>query len=100
MGIHGFQKMPPLLAEWVSRNRWENVRRLALYQDKNKFRGFSEPCITNEPSVNIQEVLLIAFLLERLRDEVLVISFFLSVTVTVWSTFPDVKVRNGEEVKN
>ena len=42
--------------------------------------------ITDEPIVNAQEFSFLAFLLELIRDEVLVIPFFLSVSVTVWST--------------
>ena len=38
---------------------------------------FSESCITDETIVNAQEFSLLAFLFELIRDEVLVISFFL-----------------------
>ena len=38
--------------------------------------GLSESCITDEPVVNAQEISLLAFLLERIRDEVLLIPFF------------------------
>ena len=62
--------------------------------------GFSESCITDEPIVNAQEFSLLAFLLELIRDEVLVIPFFLPVSVTVGSTFPDVVVGNRKEVKS
>ena len=37
--------------------------------------GLSESCITDEPIVNAQELSLLAFLLELIRDEVLVIPF-------------------------
>ena len=50
--------------------------------------------------MNAQEFSLFAFLFELIRDEVLVIPFFLPVTVTVRSTFPDVVVGNRKEVKN
>ena len=50
--------------------------------------------------MNAQEFSLLAFLLERIRDEVLVIPFFLPVAVTVGSTFPDVVVVNRKEVKS
>ena len=50
--------------------------------------------------MNTQEFSLLAFLLERIRDEVLVIPFFLPVAVTVGSTFPDVVVGNRKEVKS
>ena len=50
--------------------------------------------------MNAQELSLLAFLFELIRDEVLVIPFFLSVPVTVRSALPDVKVRDREEIKN
>ena len=50
--------------------------------------------------MNAQEFSLLAFLFELIRDEVLVIPFFLPVAVTVLSTFPDVVVGNRKEVKN
>ena len=62
--------------------------------------GFSEPCITNEQIVNAQELSFLTILLGFIRSVIFLITFFLSVSVTVWSTFPDVKVRNGEEIKN
>ena len=62
--------------------------------------GLSESCITDETIVNAQEISLLTFLFELIRDEVFVIPFFLPVTVTVGSTFPDVLVGNRKEVKN
>ena len=62
--------------------------------------GFSEPCITNEPIVNAQELSFLTLLLELIGSVVFLITFFLSVSVTVWSALPDVKVRDREEVKN
>ena len=62
--------------------------------------GLSESCITDETIVNAQEFSFLAFLFELIRSEVLVIPFFLPVSVTVWSTFPDVVVGNRKEVKN
>ena len=62
--------------------------------------GLSESCITNEPIVNAQEFSFLAFLLELIRSVILLIPFFLSVTVTMWSTFPDVEDGNRKEVKN
>ena len=62
--------------------------------------GLSESCITDETIVNAQKFSLLAFLFELIRDEVLVIPFFLPVAVTVGSTFPDVVVGNRKEVKN
>ena len=48
--------------------------------------GLSKSCITDETIVNAQEFSLLAFLSELIRDEVLVIPFFLPVVVTVGST--------------
>ena len=62
--------------------------------------GLSESCITDETIMNAQEFSFLAFLLELIRNEVLVIPFFLPVSVTVLSTFPDVVVVNRKEVKN
>ena len=56
--------------------------------------GLSESCITDEPIVNTQEFSLLAFLLELIRDEVLVIPFLLPVTVPVGSPFLDVIIGN------
>ena len=61
--------------------------------------ALSKTCITNEPIVNVQ---LSSFptLLELICSVVFLITFFLSVPMTVWSALPDVQVRNREEVKN
>ena len=50
--------------------------------------------------MNTQEFSLLAFLLELIRDEVLVIPFFLPVAVAVGSPFLDIIVRNRKEVKS
>ena len=62
--------------------------------------GLSKPCITNEPIVNAQELSFLTFLLELIRSVIFLITFFLSVPVTVRSALPDVKLRDREEVKN
>ena len=62
--------------------------------------GLSEPCITNEPIVNVRVSSFPALFFELICSVVFSITFFLSVSVTVWSALPDVKVRNGEKVKN
>ena len=62
--------------------------------------GFSEPCVTNEPIVNVQESFLPTLLLELICSAVFFITSFLPVPVTVWSALPDVKVRDREEIKN
>ena len=54
--------------------------------------------VAAEEVVDTQEILLLAFLLERVRDEVLVIPWLLSVTVPVGSPFPYVVVGNREEI--
>ena len=56
--------------------------------------ALSESFITDEPVVNTQEISLLAFLLERIRYEVLVIPFLLPVTVAVGSPFLYVVVGN------
>ena len=58
----------------------------------------AELLITDEPVVNTQEISLLAFLLERIRDEVLVIPWFLPITVPVGSPFLDAVIGNREEV--
>ena len=58
----------------------------------------AELLITDEPVVNTQEISLLAFLLERIRGEVLVILFHLPVTVPVVSPFLYVVIKNREEI--
>ena len=58
----------------------------------------AELLIADEPVVNTQEIYLLAFLLERIRDEVLVIPWLLPVTVPVASPFLHVVIRNREEI--
>ena len=58
----------------------------------------AELLITDELVVNTEEMSLLAFLLERMRDEVLVIPRLLPVTVPVGSPFLDVVIGNREEV--
>ena len=48
--------------------------------------------------MDTQEVLLLAFLLERIRDEVLVIPWLLPVSVPVGSPFLYIVIRNREEI--
>ena len=59
----------------------------------------AELLITDEPIVNAQEFSLLAFLLELIRDEVLVITRLLPVAVAVGSPFLDVVIGNRKEVK-
>ena len=58
----------------------------------------AELLVSDEPVVDTQVELLLAFLLERVRDLVLVISWLLPVTVSVGSTFLYVAIRNREEI--
>ena len=48
----------------------------------------------DEPVVDTQEILLLAFLHERVRDEVLVIPWLLPITVPVGSRFLYIVIRN------
>ena len=48
--------------------------------------------------MDTQEELLLAFLLERIRDEVLVIPWLLPITVPVGSPFLYIVIRNREEI--
>ena len=57
----------------------------------------AELLITDEPVVNTQEMSLLAFLLERIRGEVLVIP---RLTVSVGSPFLDVVIGNREEIES
>ena len=54
----------------------------------------AELFIANEPVVDTQVVLLLAFLLERIRDVVFAVPWLLSVTVPVGSPYFDVVIGN------
>ena len=56
--------------------------------------GLSESCITDETIVNAQEISFLTLLLELICSMIFLITFLLSVAVTVGSTFPDVAVGN------
>ena len=58
----------------------------------------AELLVSDERVVDTQVELLLAFLLERVRDEVLVIPWLLPVTVPVGSPFLYVVVGNREEI--
>ena len=58
----------------------------------------AELLAADEPVVDAQEVLLLAFLLERIRDVVLVIPWLLPVTVPVGSPFLYIVIGNREEI--
>ena len=42
------------------------------------WHGFSEPCITNEPIVNAQELSFFTYLLELIRSVILILDHLLS----------------------
>ena len=58
----------------------------------------AEFLVADEPAVDTQEILLLAFLLERIRDVVLVIPWLLPVTVPVESSFLYVLIGSREEI--
>ena len=60
----------------------------------------AELFVSYEPVVDTQELLLLALLLERIRDVILVIPWLLPVTVPVESPFLHVVIGNREEVKS
>ena len=59
----------------------------------------AELLVSDEQVVDTQVELLLAFLLERIRDVVLVIPWLLPVTVPVGSPFLYVVIRNREEIR-
>ena len=65
----------------------------------NVKHDLAELLIADEPVMNTQEMFLLAFLLERVRDEVLVIPWLLPVAVPVGSPFLDVVIGNREEIQ-
>ena len=60
----------------------------------------AELLVSDEPVVDTQVELLLAFLLERIRDAVLAVPWFLPVTVSVGSPFLDVELGNREEIES
>ena len=50
--------------------------------------------------MNAQELSFLTLLLELICSVVFLITFFLAVSVTVWSALPDVTVRDRQEIKN
>ena len=58
----------------------------------------AELLVSDEPVVDTQAELLLAFLLERIRDAVLVIPWLRPVTVPVGSPFLHVVIKNREEI--
>ena len=58
----------------------------------------AELLVSDEPVVDTQVELLLAFLLERVRDVVFVIPWLLPVMVPVGSPFLYVEIKNREEI--
>ena len=58
----------------------------------------AELFVSDEPIVDTQVELLLAFLLERIRDVIFVVPWLLPVTVPVGSPFLYVVIRNREEI--
>ena len=88
---------------------WSNVVRVVFVRQFVHFTTYlfsatdvkhvlAEFLVADEPVVDTQEILLLAFLLERVRDEVLVIPWLLPKTVPVGSPFLYIVIRNREEI--
>ena len=93
-----------LSGSWLSRCHWcrswfHHADAITYFLTATQVNHvLAELLITDEPVVNTQEMSLLAFLLERIRDEVLVIPRLLPVSVPVESPFFDVVIRNREEI--
>ena len=110
VGNHKIRMYPPIATIYVGFFFCGNVgvvfvRQFVHFTD-HFFRapqfqhGFLEPCITIESIVNAQESSFLKLLLELICSVVFLLTFLLSVPVTVCSALPDVEVRNREEIKN
>ena len=107
VGTNKIRTYPPIATIYVEFSSCSNVCvvfvRQFVHLAKHFFsatqfqHGLSEPCITNKPIVNAQELRFLTVLLDLICSVVFLITFFLSVLVTVWSTFPDVEVGNRKE---
>ena len=110
VGTHKIRTYPPIATIYVEFFFCGNVKVVFVRQFVHLadhffctiqvHHGFSEPCITNKSIVNVQVSSFLALLLELICSVIFSITLFLSVLVTVWSAFPDVKVRDREEIKN
>ena len=109
VGAHYVRTDPPVVSIH-SNFIWSDVVRVVLVRQFVQLTTYfftatqfnhvlSELLITDEPVVNTQEMSLIA-LLERIRDEVLVIPWLLPVAVPVGSPCLDVVIGNREEVES
>ena len=110
VGTHYVRTDPPIVAIH-SNFIWSDVVRVVFVRQfvhlttyffiaANVNHVLAELLITDEPVVNTQEMSLLAFLLEPIRGEVLVISRLLPVTGPVGSPFLDVVVGNREEIES
>ena len=75
-----------------------SISRHIFFSATNVKHILAELLGADEPVVDTQEVLLLAFLLERIRDVVLVVPWLLSVTVPVGSPFLYEVIGNREEI--
>ena len=110
VGTHKIRTYPPIATIFVEFFFCDNVgvvlvRQFVHFADHffsaTQFQhGFSELCMTSKSIVNAQESSFLTLLLEVICSVVFLITFFLSIPVTVWSALPDVNVRNRKEVKN
>ena len=102
-------KHPCFLVSIHSNFIWSDVVRVIFVRQSVHLTTYSfiatqfnhilaELSITDEPVVTTQEISLLAFHVERTRDEVLVIPWLLPLTVPVGSPFHDVVIRNREEI--
>ena len=108
VGTHYVRTDPPVVS--IDSNFfWSDVVRVILVRQFvhdtflhcDQFHHvLAELLITDDPVVNTQEISFLAFLLERIRDEVLVIPRLLPVTVPVVSPFLDVVIGNREEIES
>ena len=69
-----------------------------IFSETDVKHVLAELLVSDEPVVYTQVEFLLAFLLERIRDVVLVIAWLLPVTVPVGSPFLYVVVGNREEI--
>ena len=84
---------------------WSSFANLSISRHISSLRPnvkhvLTELLVSDEPVVDTQVEELLAFLLERIRGEVLVIPRLLPVTVTVGSPFLDVVIGYRKEVKS
>ena len=110
VGTHYVRTDPPIVSKH-SNFIWSDVVRVVFVRQFVHLTTYfftatqfnhvlAELLITDEPVVNTQEMSLLAFLLERIRGEVLVIPRLLPVAVPVGSPFLDVVIGNRREVKS